>query len=63
MQWKLTWTRLCDGRDVVIAGIMQHIEEAGIHSGDSSCVLPAADLAALYPGDDSHVHPQAGAWL
>src|ERR1700723_1193935 len=35
---------LCDGRDVVIAGIMQHIEEAGIHSGDSSCVLPAADL-------------------
>ena len=35
---------LCDGRDVVIAGIMQHIEEAGIHSGDSSCVLPAVDL-------------------
>ena len=36
---------LCDGEDVVIAGIMQHIEEAGIHSGDSSCVLPAVDLA------------------
>ncbi|MGC2639030.1 MAG: carbamoyl-phosphate synthase large subunit [Acidobacteriaceae bacterium] len=36
---------LCDGQDVVIAGIMQHIEEAGIHSGDSSCVLPAVDLA------------------
>ncbi|MGA8532028.1 MAG: carbamoyl-phosphate synthase large subunit, partial [Acidobacteriaceae bacterium] len=36
---------LCDGHDVVIAGIMQHIEEAGIHSGDSSCVLPAVDLA------------------
>jgi len=35
---------LCDGTDVVIAGIMQHIEEAGIHSGDSSCVLPAVDL-------------------
>jgi carbamoyl-phosphate synthase large subunit len=35
---------LCDGDDVVIAGIMQHIEEAGIHSGDSSCVLPPADL-------------------
>ena len=31
---------LCDGEDVVIAGIMQHIEEAGVHSGDSSCVLP-----------------------
>jgi carbamoyl-phosphate synthase large subunit len=37
---------LCDGDDVVIAGIMQHIEEAGIHSGDSSCVLPAVDLSA-----------------
>jgi carbamoyl-phosphate synthase large subunit len=31
---------LCDGERVVIAGIQQHIEEAGIHSGDSSCVLP-----------------------
>jgi carbamoyl-phosphate synthase large subunit len=37
---------LSDGEDVVIAGIMQHIEEAGIHSGDSSCVLPAVDIAA-----------------
>jgi carbamoyl-phosphate synthase large subunit len=37
---------LCDGKDVVIAGIMQHIEEAGVHSGDSSCVLPAVDLSA-----------------
>jgi len=36
---------LCDGTDVVIAGIMQHIEEAGIHSGDSSCVLPSVDLS------------------
>ena len=32
---------LSDGTDVVIGGIMQHIEEAGIHSGDSACVLPA----------------------
>jgi carbamoyl-phosphate synthase large subunit len=31
---------LCDGTDVWIAGIMQHVEEAGIHSGDSACVLP-----------------------
>jgi carbamoyl-phosphate synthase large subunit len=35
---------LSDGEDVVIAGIMQHIEEAGIHSGDSSCVLPSVDI-------------------
>jgi len=35
---------LSDSEDVVIGGIMQHIEEAGIHSGDSSCVLPAVDI-------------------
>jgi carbamoyl-phosphate synthase large subunit len=35
---------LCDSKDVIIAGIMQHIEEAGIHSGDSSCVLPAVGI-------------------
>jgi carbamoyl-phosphate synthase large subunit len=35
---------LADGEDVLIAGIMEHIEEAGIHSGDSSCVLPAVTL-------------------
>jgi carbamoyl-phosphate synthase large subunit len=35
---------LCDSSDVIIAGIMQHIEEAGIHSGDSSCVLPAVGI-------------------
>ncbi len=37
---------LCDGREVVIGGIMQHIEEAGIHSGDSACVLPPYSLPA-----------------
>ncbi len=31
---------VCDGKDVLIGGVMQHIEEAGIHSGDSACVLP-----------------------
>ncbi len=31
---------LCDSREVLLGGIMQHIEEAGIHSGDSACVLP-----------------------
>jgi carbamoyl-phosphate synthase large subunit len=35
---------LCDGRDVWIGGIMQHVEEAGIHSGDSACVLPPHSL-------------------
>jgi carbamoyl-phosphate synthase large subunit len=35
---------LCDGNRVLIAGIMEHIEEAGVHSGDSSCVLPAFSL-------------------
>jgi carbamoyl-phosphate synthase large subunit len=35
---------LCDGSEVVIGGIMQHVEEAGIHSGDSACVLPPHSL-------------------
>ncbi len=35
---------LCDGENVLIAGIMEHIEEAGVHSGDSSCVLPQISL-------------------
>src|SRR3954452_25006114 len=37
---------LGDGEDVLIAGIMEHIEEAGVHSGDSSCVLPPQSLPA-----------------
>ncbi len=36
---------LSDGEDVLIAGIMEHIEEAGIHSGDSSCVMPPTSLS------------------
>jgi carbamoyl-phosphate synthase large subunit len=35
---------LCDGADVWIGGIMQHVEEAGVHSGDSACVLPPHSL-------------------
>lgn len=36
---------ICDGADVVIGGIMQHIEQAGVHSGDSACSLPPYDLS------------------
>lgn len=36
---------LCDGTDVFVCGIMEHIEEAGIHSGDSACALPAHSLS------------------
>ncbi len=37
---------LCDGRQVLIGGIMEHIEQAGIHSGDSACALPPHTLSA-----------------
>ena len=37
---------ICDGKDVYIAGVMEHIEEAGIHSGDSACSLPPYTLDA-----------------
>ena len=36
---------LCDGTDTYIGAIMQHVEEAGVHSGDSACVLPAQSLS------------------
>ncbi len=36
---------ICDGKDVLIGGIMQHIEQAGIHSGDSACSLPPYNLS------------------
>ncbi|MCK0531393.1 carbamoyl-phosphate synthase large subunit [Sphingobium agri] len=37
---------LCDGDDVVVAGVLQHIEEAGVHSGDSACSLPPYSLSS-----------------
>ena len=36
---------ICDGQQVVIGGIMEHIEQAGVHSGDSACSLPAYTLS------------------
>jgi len=35
---------LCDGKDVFIAGILEHVEEAGVHSGDSACILPTKNI-------------------
>ncbi len=37
---------VCDGEDVIIGGIMEHIEQAGVHSGDSSCSLPPHSLSS-----------------
>jgi carbamoyl-phosphate synthase large subunit len=42
---------LCDGEQVVVAGVMQHIEEAGIHSGDSACTLPPYSLSPEIVGE------------
>ena len=36
---------ICDGRDVLIGGVMEHIEQAGVHSGDSACSLPPYNLS------------------
>jgi carbamoyl-phosphate synthase large subunit len=36
---------ICDGRETIIAGIMEHIEHAGVHSGDSTCVLPTQSIS------------------
>ena len=54
---------ICDGEDVWIGGIMQHVEEAGIHSGDSACVLPPHSLGAEMLDEirARHARPRAGA--
>ncbi|MBA2480379.1 MAG: carbamoyl-phosphate synthase large subunit [Planctomycetes bacterium] len=36
---------ICDGKEVMIGGVLEHIEEAGVHSGDASCVIPAYSLS------------------
>jgi carbamoyl-phosphate synthase large subunit len=42
---------ICDGEDVMIGGIMEHIEQAGVHSGDSACSLPPYSLSAELQGE------------
>ncbi|APX91135.1 carbamoyl phosphate synthase large subunit [Brevirhabdus pacifica] len=49
---------ICDGTDVHVAGIMQHIEEAGVHSGDSACSLPPYSLPQSII-DELHVQTRA----
>ena len=46
---------LCDGEDVFIAAVMQHVEEAGVHSGDSACVLPAQSLTLANALEVEHI--------
>ncbi len=50
---------VCDGKDVFIGGVMQHIEEAGIHSGDSACVLPPYAVTPQQLHDADGLHPPA----
>lgn len=42
---------VCDGKDVLIGGIMEHIEQAGIHSGDSACTLPPFSISVVVQED------------
>jgi carbamoyl-phosphate synthase large subunit len=51
---------LCDGREVYIAAVMQHVEEAGVHSGDSACVLPAPSLTLAAALEVEHVVKRLG---
>ena len=50
---------LCDGEEVWIGGVMQHVEEAGIHSGDSACVLPPHSLGAEMRARDPGARPSS----
>jgi len=46
---------LCDGEETYVAAVMQHVEEAGVHSGDSACVLPAPSLSFAQTQEISRV--------
>ena len=41
---------ICDGKRVLIGGLMQHIEQAGVHSGDSACSIPPYELMPSFGG-------------
>ncbi|HEY2326143.1 MAG TPA: carbamoyl-phosphate synthase large subunit [Gaiellaceae bacterium] len=51
---------LCDGTDTYIGAVMQHVEEAGVHSGDSACVLPAPSLGAESAAEIAAIVRQLG---
>jgi carbamoyl-phosphate synthase large subunit len=51
---------LCDGEEVYIAAVMQHVEEAGVHSGDSACVLPAQSLTLANTLEIEHIIKRLG---
>jgi carbamoyl-phosphate synthase large subunit len=51
---------LCDGDEVYIGAVMQHVEEAGVHSGDSACVLPAPSLTLANALEVEHVVKRLG---
>ncbi|STF84250.1 carbamoyl-phosphate synthase large subunit [Escherichia coli] len=51
---------ICDGEMVLIGGIMEHIEQAGVHSGDSACSLPAYTLSQGNSGCDAPAGAETG---
>ncbi|HXG75112.1 MAG TPA: carbamoyl-phosphate synthase large subunit, partial [Gaiellaceae bacterium] len=51
---------LCDGEEVYVGAVMQHVEEAGIHSGDSTCVLPAPSLTLAAALEVEHLVRRLG---
>jgi carbamoyl-phosphate synthase large subunit len=51
---------LCDGESTYVGAIMQHVEEAGVHSGDSACVLPAQSLSGAASAEISSIVKRLG---
>jgi carbamoyl-phosphate synthase large subunit len=51
---------LCDGESTYVGAIMQHVEEAGVHSGDSACVLPAQSLSGAASADIASIVKRLG---
>lgn len=45
MHWSVSLTRSCDGTNAFVPAVMEHIELAGVHSGDSACVIPSVHIS------------------
>ena len=51
---------VCDGTDILIPGIMEHIERTGVHSGDSISVYPAPTISDTCKRDDCRIYKTSG---
>ena len=56
MRWECEADAISDGTHAFVPAVMEHIELAGVHSGDSACILPSVHISEEKPGNDQRIH-------